>query len=197
MEQKVTAYIEKKEQWSKELTALRSILLELPIEETIKWGAPTYTFDGKNVVGMAGFKNYFGLWFFQGALLKDKNKVFINAQEGKTKAMLQWRFSSIDDINANLIKEYVLEAIENQKQNIVIKPQKNTKPLVIPELLKDALDANSELKNHFEGFSLSKRREYSDYITEAKREATKQSRLEKIIPMIISDVGLYDKYKNC
>ena len=152
---------------------------------------------GKNIVGMAGFKNHFGLWFFQGALLKDKNKVLLNAQEGKTKAMLQWRFSSMEEIDVELIKDYVLEAVKNQKQGKEIKPQRNQKPLIIPELLQKELDANVALKEKYETFSLSKKREYADYISEAKREATKQSRLEKIIPMILEGKGLHDKYKNC
>lgn len=197
MDTRVDAYIEKKEQWSKELSKLRNTLLELPIEETIKWGAPTYTFDGKNVVGLGAFKNYCGLWFFQGGLLKDEQKVLMNAQEGKTKAMLQWRFNTIDEIDTNLIKTYVLEAIENQKAGKVIKPQRNTKPLVIPEIFQQALDKDSRLKEQFESFSLSHKREYADHISEAKREATKQRRLEKIIPMILEKKGLHDKYKNC
>lgn len=197
MSTKVTEYINKKETWKTELETLREVLLDLPLEETIKWGAPTYTYEGKNVVGIAGFKSYFGLWFFQGALLKDTHKVFINAQEGKTKAMLQWRFSTLEDINADLIKEYILEAIENQKQNKVIKPARNTKPLRIPELLQNALNSNKELHNSFEAFSLSKKREYADYISEAKREATKEKRLNKIIPMIMQNIGLHDKYRNC
>ena len=197
MESKVNAYIEKQIAWKEKLTLLRTILLKLPVVETIKWGAPTYTFDGKNVLGLAGFKNYFGLWFFQGALLKDKHNVFINAQEGKTKAMLQWRFTSIKEIDEKLIKEYVLEAIENQEQGRVIKPQRNTRPLVIPELLQKELDCNLGLKERFEAFSLSHKREYANHISEAKREATKQRRLEKIIPMILESVGLHDKYKNC
>lgn len=195
MNEKVTAYIEKKTDWSKELTTLRNIMHQLPVEETVKWGSPFYTNGGKNIVGMSAFKNYFGLWFIQGATLKDEKKVLINAQEGKTSAMRQWRFNSIDEIDEKLIKEYVLEAIENKDQGKVIKPKK--KPLIIPELLQKALDDDSQLKENFEAFTLSKKREYADHISEAKREATKQSRLEKIIPMILNNVGLYDKYKNC
>ncbi|MFY0604387.1 MAG: YdeI/OmpD-associated family protein [Flavobacteriaceae bacterium] len=197
MNDKVTIYIEKKESWSNELTILRSILLALPVDETIKWGAPTYTFKGKNIVGLAAFKNYCGLWFFQGMLLKDSDKVLMNAQEGKTKAMLQWRFYTLDDIDTKLVKEYVLEAIENQKAGKIIKPQRNTKPLVIPEQLQVALDNNTALKEKFESFTLSHKREYANYISEAKKEATKLSRLEKVIPMILEKKGLHDKYRNC
>jgi uncharacterized protein YdeI (YjbR/CyaY-like superfamily) len=195
MDNRVVEYIEKKAAWSEELKVLRSILSVLPLEETIKWGSPFYTSGGKNILGMSAFKNYFGLWFMQGALLKDQSKVLINAQEGKTSAMRQWRFTSKDEIDVDLIKAYVLEAIDNQQQGKEIKPKK--KPLVIPELLQQALEADQELREKYEASTLGKKREYADYISEAKREATKQSRLEKIIPMIKSGIGLYDKYKNC
>ncbi|MEQ6123960.1 DUF1801 domain-containing protein [Pseudotenacibaculum sp. MALMAid0570] len=195
MDQRVTDYIQKKEAWSEGLNTLRAILKKLPVEETIKWGSPFYTNGGKNIVGMSAFKNYFGLWFIQGALLKDKNKVLINAQEGKTSAMRQWRFNSVEEIDEDLVREYVLEALENKDQGKVIKPKK--KPLIVPELLQKELDNNPKLKEMYESFTLSKKREYADHISEAKREATKQSRLEKIIPMILENKGLYDKYKNC
>ncbi len=194
---KVDEYIAKKENWSKELKLLRTVFTDLPVEETIKWGAPVYVFQGKNIVGLSAFKNYCGLWFFQGALLKDKKKVFTNAQEGKTKAMLQWRFNAIDEINTAQIKEYVLEAIENVKLGKEIKPTRTSKPVNIPEELQQELNTNKELSTSFNTFSLSKQREYAGYIAEAKRASTKTKRLEKIISMIISGVGLHDQYKNC
>ena len=197
MNSKVDEYISKKENWTKELMLLRTVFADLTLDETIKWGSPVYVFNGKNIVGLFAFKNYCGLWFFQGTLLKDKDKVFVNAQEGKTKAMLQWRFNSIDEINTAQIKEYVLEAIENVKLGNEIKPTRNSKPVIIPEELQQELEKNKELKKSFDNFSLSKQREYADYIAEAKRASTKLKRLEKIIPMIISGVGLHDKYKNC
>ena len=66
----VDDYIEGAQQWQRELRRLRKILQSTGLDETIKWGAPCYTLNGKNVVGLAGFKSYFGLWFFQGALLE-------------------------------------------------------------------------------------------------------------------------------
>ncbi|MGB1283939.1 MAG: YdeI/OmpD-associated family protein [Polaribacter sp.] len=199
MNPKVDEYILKKEKWQKELSVLRSVFSDLPVDETIKWGAPVYVFQGKNIVGLAAFKKYFGLWFFQGALLKDKQKVFINAQEGKTKAMLQWRFYALEEINTDLIKYYVLEAIENVKEGKEIKPvRKNKKPkLIIPPELLNAIHQNRELKEKFETFTESKKREFATYISDAKRSTTKVARLEKITPLILKGEGLNDKYKNC
>lgn len=195
--QEVINYIEKKKQWKLELEKLRTAVLACGLEETIKWGAPVYMSKNKNILGLSAFKNYVGLWFFQGGTLKDAHRVLMNAQEGKTAAMRQWRFSALEEIDVDLIKTYVKEAIKNQEKGNIIKPQKNTKPLIIHPLLQKELASNTEFAKQFETFSLSKKREYTDYISDAKREATQQKRLEKIIPMILSGVGLHDKYKSC
>ena len=197
MNSKVTQYIIDKDKWTQELNFLRSVLLELPFEETIKWSAPVYVYKGKNIMGIAAFKNYCGLWFFQGHFLKDDEKVLVNAQEGKTKAMRQWRFYSLSEINPDLVKKYAFEAIQNSEEGKELKPKRNTKPLIIPRELQSEFDSNDKLNNSFEQLTLSKKREFANYIIEAKREANKLKRLEKIIPMILDGVGLHDKYKNC
>ena len=190
----VENYISGNDQWREALIKLRTIILSTNLKETVKWGVPVYTFDGKNIVGIAAFKSYVGLWFYQGTFLKDKKKKLINAQEGKTKALRQWRFNSLEEIDDELVKAYILEAIENQKQGKEIKPARN-KTLVIPTELQNSLDQNEALQKRFADLSLSCKREYAEYIAEAKREGTKIRRLEKIIPMIMNRVGLNDKYK--
>lgn len=197
MNVKVTEYINDKNKWTQELILLRSVLLALPLEETIKWGAPVYVYKGKNILGLSAFKNYCGLWFFQGHFLKDESNLLVNAQEEKTKAMRQWRFESVEDINTNLVKAYVLEAINNSEKGLEIKPQKNKQPLIIPPELESKLKGNDNLTEKFNEFTLSKQREFAEYISSAKRDTTKITRLEKIIPMIINGIGLNDKYKNC
>ena len=194
---KITAYIEKKSTWKQELTLLRKTVLACGLEETIKWGAPVYMSDRKNILGFAAFKKYVGIWFFQGGTLQDTHKVLMNAQEGKTQAMRQWRFHSLEEINVDLIKEYVAEAVFNQQEGKIIKPKKNTKPLIIHPLLQKELNSNLEFSKQFESLTLGKRREYADHISSAKREATQLNRLKKIIPMVLNGVGLHDKYKNC
>ena len=191
--EKIQAYIDKQVKWKSGLEKLRSVLLSTELEETVKWGMPTYTINGKNVVGFSGFKNHFGLWFFQGSFLKDPHNLLINAQEGKTKALRQMRFQDTKEIKTTTIKNYVKEAIANSKAGKQIKPEKKT--LAIPAELKKALNEDKFLKSAFEKFTPGKQKEFSEYITEAKREATKISRLEKIIPMIKDGVGLNDKYK--
>ena len=134
----VDDYVASRELWQDEIRRLRKILLTTELTEEVKWGGPCYTYDGQNVVGIGGFKSYFGLWFHQGVLLKDKEAVLINAQEGTTKALRQWRMHSSKDIKPAIIKAYVKEAISLVKAGKKIGPQKK-KPLVVPSELKQAL----------------------------------------------------------
>jgi uncharacterized protein YdeI (YjbR/CyaY-like superfamily) len=181
--------------WEEALILLRDIFLSARLDETIKWGVPVYTFEGKNVAGMACFKSYLGIWFYQGALLTDKARKLVNAQEKITKALRQWRFSSIDEViaEAETISNYVEESIENVRNGIEIKPEKDI-PLQLPEVLADILKNEPSLRENFDALTLSKRRDFAEYINSAKRIETKMARMEKIIPMIRRREGLNDKY---
>ena len=145
-------------------------------------------------MGLGGFKTYFGLWFYQGALLTDPQGVLVNAQEGKTKAMRQWRMQSAKEIRVRTIKTYVKEAIALAQQDKTIKADR-AKPLIIPAQLQQALSQNKKAKTAFDKLTKGRQREYADYISDAKRNETKAKRLAKILPMIAAGAGLNDKYR--
>ncbi len=190
----VEEFISKKDNWKEALQTLRSIMLSTEMKETIKWGIPVYTVNGKNVIGIGAFKSYIGIWFYQGVFLKDHQKKLINAQEGKTKGLRQWRFIFADEIDKDLVLQYVQEAIQNQKDGKEITPGKS-KDIKIPSEFLAVLTSHVDLKSSFEQLTPFKQKEYVAYIAEAKREATRISRLEKITPMILKGVGLNDKYR--
>lgn len=179
--------------WEEELLFLKSIIDKTELVETIKWGGPIYVYNKKNVIGIGGFKNYFAIWFLNGVFLKDEKKRLINAQEDKTKSMRQWRFTSKNEVNEAEVLEYILEAIENEKQGKIIKPTK--KEAIVSELFQKELDQNSALAEAFQKFSPYKQYEFLEYIETAKQEKTKLSRIEKVILMILNNVGLNDKYR--
>lgn len=195
MNKQITDYINKQDNYKEELLLLRSILVNLPLKEDIKWGIPAYIYNGKNILGMSSFKSYVGLWFHQGVFLKDEANLLINAQKDKTKGLRQMRFSSITEIDKNLVREYVLEAIENCKAGKAIKPTRNTKPVIISAELQKSFNENKILEDAFYKLTLAKQREYADFVNTAKRENTKISRIIKITPLIIAGKGLNDKYK--
>jgi len=193
----VEEYIENNIHFKEALELLRELTLSTKLDEAIKWSAPTYSLNGKNVLGLGAFKKHFCIWFFNGVFLKDEQNCLEQAQE-KTKALRQMRFETIEDINKPVVLAYIKEAIENQKLGKALKPVRTTKKdVVIPELLTEAIKNDTSFKTAFNKLSPSCQREYCNYIIEAKRDKTKISRLEKIKPMILNGSGLHDKYKNC
>ena len=194
--QKVTSYIQKHSKWTSELEKLRAIFENTELKEEVKWGSPTYTLDKKLVAGIAAFKNHYALWFHQGVFLKDKDLKLVNAQEGITKALRQWRFEEGDSIDEDLVLFYIEEAIQNSKDGKEVKVERKV-GVTIPPFLKEALKENANLGTAFKKLTPGKQREYAEYIGQAKKEITQQNRLLKITPMIIDGKGLHDKYKNC
>ncbi len=187
-------YFAKTTAWKNEQLVLRAVLLATPLTEEFKWGAPCFTYKGKNVVGIGGFKSYFGLWFHQGALLTDDRNVLINAQEGKTKALRQWRMTSDEDIRPTIIKNYVKEAISLVDQGKAIKADRSV-PLTVPAELQNALRRSKGAIAAFKKLRPGLQREYAEYIAVAKRDNTKKNRIDKVMPMIMAGVGLNDKYR--
>ncbi len=177
-----------------ELSIIKAILDKTPLEIAIKWGGEVYQMNGKKVVSYGGFKNHFCLWFYDGVFLSDPLKVLINANEEKTKALRQWRFTSAEQINEAAILNYVDEAIKNLEQGITWKPQKSQE-LAIPDLLMEQFRANNHLELAFSKLSPYKRKEYIEHIQDAKQEKTKIARIEKALPLILAGKGLNDKYK--
>ncbi len=191
---KLEAYYAKEGPFKEGIAKLRELALQTELEETVKWGSPVYTINNKNVLGIIAFKSYFGLWFYNGCYLKDPGKVLENAQEGKTKAMRHWKFQSRQDIPVQKVLAYMKEAIENQKNGLVWKPERTKRTIISPEL-KEAFKKNANLSAMFKTLAPYKQREYCEYIDTAKQIKTKQSRLEKIIPMILKGKSFNDKYR--
>lgn len=189
----VDSYIADEQRWQEELVHLRALILSTGLDEQIKWLFPCYTLKNKNIVGLAAFKEYFGLWFYQGAILQDAHKKLVNAQEGKTQAMRQWRMYDKSEIDHELILSYINEAIENEKagRRVVIAK----KPIVESPELMEVLRQDLALKAAFESLTPGRQKDYHEHINSAKRLSTKQSRISKSIPIIMQGLGLSDKYK--
>ena len=164
---KLNDYFEKPSAWKNGMSRLREIMNRTEMEENYKWNFPVYTVNGKNIIGLGRTKNYMGIWFFQGVFLKDEAKVLINAQEGKTKALRQWRFTSEEEIDESLLLSYLEEAIQNQKDGKEIRPERNTSEVRIPSELMAAFAKADQVKIAFEALSVSKQREYAVHIGSA------------------------------
>jgi len=191
IDKKIDAYIKKHAKWTPGLLKLKKILDKTELEPSIKWGIPVYHLDNKNVVGMTAFKNHFSFWFYQGVFLKDEHSLLVNAQEGKTKAMRHLRFENVNEVKSKIAAAYIKEAIQNQKEGKVIKPTKSKTSFVMAPELSLRLSKNKSLKAAYDKLTNFRQKEFSEYISSAKREDTKQRRLKKIIPLIKEGKTIY------
>ena len=171
---------------------MQRVLASLPLKEERKWGAPTYTVDGKNIVILQCFKEYFGLGFFQGALLKDPKKLLV--QLGQVQAGRVMKFTSAKEITAKAatIKRYVREAIAVEKAGLRVKP-KRTSDFPVPEELSERFQKDARFKRAFDALTPGRQRGYLHHFAAAKQSATRRARIEKAIPAIFAGRGFLER----
>src|SRR4051812_44851320 len=181
-----------RDRWKAEIAAMRRVLAGLPMTEECKWGKPTYTVDGKNIVIIQGFKEYFALGFFQGALLKDPRKILV--QLGQVHAGRVMKFTSAKDIAAKAatIRSYVREAIAVEKAGLRMKP-KTTSDLPVPEELTRRFREDPRFKRAFAALTPGRQRGYLYYFAAAKQSATRAARIEKAMPAIFEGRGFQER----
>lgn len=189
---KVDEFLAKESKWREEFTALRSILLDTPLNEDLKWGVPCYTHKGKNVVLIHGFKEYCALLFIKGSLLKDPDGILITQTEN-VQAGRQIRFTGTEEIRRleNSIRAYTAEAILLEESGAAVAFRKNT-DFVIPEELEAKFASLPELKTAFEALTPGRQRAYILFFSEPKQAKTREARIEKSAPGILEGKGLND-----
>ncbi|QJD80227.1 YdeI/OmpD-associated family protein [Spirosoma rhododendri] len=188
----VDEYIDNARQWHQELTALRTIVLDCPVEETIKWGVPCYTYRGSNVVLMHVFKDYCALLFVKGVLLADPAGILIQQTEN-TQASRQIRFTNVQQLTPlrDTVKAYLYEAIELEKAGAKVS-LKQPADYAVPDEFQRQLDGNAALKTAFAALTPGRQRAYLLHFAAPKQAKTRESRIEKCIPDILDVKGLND-----
>ncbi len=192
MNPKVDWYFTKSEKWQKEIKLLRTIILDCQLTEELKWGVPTYTYEGSNIVLIHKFKNYCAILFFKGVLLKDASGILIQQTENVQSAR-QIRFLDVQDIVKlrKVIKDYIFEACKVEEAGIKVELKK-TADYKIPEEFQNKLDENKALKTAFKALTPGRQRAYIFYFSQPKQSKTRESRVDKYTKQILSGKGLDD-----
>ncbi len=176
----IDAYIEKSQPFARPiLKKLRRLLHQAcpEIQETLKWGFPHFEHKGI-VAGMAAFKEHATFGFWKQKLMSDPHKLL----DGKQPHMA--RVADVSELPADdILLAYIREAVALNEGGVKL-PKKKTPPrpeMPVPDDLMAALRKNKKALATFEGFSPSNRREYIEWITEAKQPATRAKRLTTAI----------------
>ncbi len=154
------------------------------VEETIKWGMPSFDYKGP-FCSMASFKQHAVFGFWKDKLLRDPKGYLTvrGTQEGSGMGNLG-KITSLKDLPpASVILDFIEQAKRLNDEGVKIgRPQqKEKKPLKIPTYFTAALKQNKKALATFEAFSYSHKKEYVEWITEAKTEETRQRRIQTTI----------------
>ncbi|MEA5077822.1 MAG: YdeI family protein [Anaerolineaceae bacterium] len=188
----VDAFVNGAKKWQAEYKKLREIVLATDLTEEFKWMHPCYSYEGKNVLIIHGFKEYCAILFVKGVLLKDPAGVLITQTENVQSAR-QVRFTELDEIIElePVLKAYIHEAIEVEKAGLKVEI-KPTSEFVMPDEFKEKLDTDATLKAAFEGLTPGRQRAYLLHFSAPKQSGTRSARVEKCIPQILAGKGLND-----
>jgi uncharacterized protein YdeI (YjbR/CyaY-like superfamily) len=193
---RVDAYIEKAAPFAQPiLVEMRAMVhVALPdAEETIKWGFPHFTVKGKNIAGMAGFKAHCAIM------------VHGDGRQGDKAAEAMGQFGKIAGLSDLPLQEDLTAKLLAARDRVLtkgtaLKPVAARKPkpeIPMPEDFTAALDASPAARASFDGFAPSHRREYIEWITEAKSEATRGKRLAQTLEWLAEGKKRNWKYEKC
>ncbi len=186
-DKRIDAYILKSQDFAQPiLNHLRALMHATcpEVEETIKWGFPHFDYKGEMLCSMAAFKKHCVFGFWKAALLKDQTLLAVAQSET---AMGHFgKLTSLKDLPSDKkIISYIKEAMKLNDDGIKIKKTVFAKPEPeMPDYFVKELKKNSDAHKAFKAFSPSCRREYVDWITDAKTEPTRIKRLSQAIEWI-------------
>jgi len=193
---RIDAYIEKSADFARPILAhLREVVHSAcpEVEETVKWGMPHFQYQGM-LCGMASFKAHCTFGFWKGKLIVDRGG------ESAEQAMGQFgRITSVAGLPPKrVLAGYVKEAMRLNEEGVKTPrraPAKTKRPAVVPDDLAAALRRNSKATAAFDAFSPSHRREYVEWITEAKREETRARRIATAVEWLAEGKSRNWKYE--
>lgn len=192
MNPKADFYFAKAGKWQESVEKLREICLDCGLNEEVKWGCPCYSYNGSNIVLIHDFKEYCALLFFKGALLKDTDGILVQQTEN-VQSSRQLRFTDVKEIadRKRTIQTYIHEAVEVEKAGLKVELKK-TSEFPVAEEFQAKLDTMPALKETFEALTPGRQRGYLLYFSQARQAKTREARIEKYIPKILSGKGLDD-----
>jgi uncharacterized protein YdeI (YjbR/CyaY-like superfamily) len=192
------AYIAKSAEFAKPiLEYIRKVVHEASplVGETVKWGMPFFDYKGP-ICNMAAFKQHCAFGFWRSSLIKDPYLVLNNTEEPAMGSF--GRLTSIADLpSKEILTDYILQCIALNEKGVKAHPKAPAAKaeLVIPDYFTDLLTGYPKAKEVFDGFSYSNKKEYVEWFTEAKTDATRQKRLDTAIEWLSEGKTRMWKYK--
>lgn len=185
--EQINQYIADQPEWQRKLLVrLRQLIhsTDAKVEETWKWNSPHFDHEGI-MIGLQAFKEHVAVWFHKGSLLKDPKKLFEALPKGEEKGMRSYKLFEGDKINESAFVDLVKQAVAiNAKGTKLTDAKPARKALVVPEDLEQVLHKDPTAWANWEAFSYSCKKEYIEWITDAKQEETRKRRIAQALEKI-------------
>jgi uncharacterized protein YdeI (YjbR/CyaY-like superfamily) len=167
------------------------------VTETIKWGMPSFEYKGP-FIGFAAFKKHFALGFWKAALMKDSK--ILTGKDAKGSMGNLGRIESINDLPKDtVLVKWIKEAMKLNDDGVKFvraeKPKHERKEYTMPDYFQKELNKNKKANQTFDGFSPSHKREYLEWIIEAKSVDTRNKRMETAIEWLTEGKSRNWKYQ--
>ena len=178
--------------WADGLAALRRICLDAGLTETVKWGHPCYTLAGRNVAILGALQTSFRLGFFNAALLTNPDGL-LERQGPNTQNPDSIRFTDASQVTdrAPAIRALLTQAMAHAKAGT--RPPKTPAEIDLPDDLIEALDADPDLAEAFHALTPGRQRSYVIALSSAKTQATRDTRIAKYRPLILTGKGAQER----
>jgi len=197
-QEQINLYIaERPESQRKTLIRLRQLIhsVDEAIEETWRLNSPSFDHDGI-MIGLHGFKTFVSVWFHKGALLKDTSKLFEKLEKGEDKGIRAYKVQDGEAIDEAAFMDLVKQAVKvNQSGAKLTDARPARKALVVPTDLEGCLKKDDQAWVHWEKFNYTHKKEYVEWITDAKQEETRKRRIAQALEMIRDGMGKEDKHR--
>jgi uncharacterized protein YdeI (YjbR/CyaY-like superfamily) len=195
---KVDEYIENSQDFAKPiLNYIRETVHEFcpDTDEAIKWKFPTFMYKGKILCSMVSFKQYCSMGFWLHNEMKTLKNIETDVE--KTNVFSLGKVTRVDDLPTKpQLKKMILEAMELTDMGVTLKKAAPSKTEIeVPDYFQNALNENEKALEVFTKSSPSFRKEYINWITEAKTETTRNKRMEQAIEWISEGKSRNWKYE--
>ena len=199
-DKRIDAYIAKSADFAKPiLIHIRELVHKAcpDVEETMKWSFPHFDYKGSMMCSMASFKQHCAFGFWKAALMKDADK-FVGMAKTEVAMGHMGRITSVKDLPSDKqMLSYIKEAMRLNEENVKLPAKEKViakKELEIPDWFSSALKRDVKAKKNFEAFTPGKKKEYIEWLVEAKTEATREKRMETALEWIAEGKSRHWKY---
>ena len=202
-DKRIDAYIAKAQPFAKPiLNHIRGLVHKAcpSVEETMKWSFPHFGYKGSMMCSMASFKQHMAFGFWKASIMKDPKKILAVGRGEKEAMGHLGRITGKNDLPPdNIMIQYIKEAASLNEAGVKLpsKPVKGKKELKIPDYFMKAVEKNKKALKTFENFSYSNKKEYVEWITDAKTEDTRNKRMETAVEWMSEGKIRNWKYLKC